>query len=170
MRRETGGYSWRLRWTRHWKVFIERLLTLDLEGEARASAERLSDVAFATRKGRLENRDAINAALRVVIAVRGREEWVRDLTAAGIPVAPVNTLDEAVQDEQLRARRMIVQVEHPEGGVYEATGIPFKLSADNEERFTPPPTLGQHTVEVLRDVLGYDDARIEALLDEGAVA
>ena len=154
----------------HWKAFIERLLTLDLEDEARASAERLSDAAFATRKGRLDNRDAINAALRVVIAARGREEWVRDLTAAGIPVAPVNTLDEAVQDEQLRARGMIVPVEHPEGGVYEATGIPFKLSADSEERFTPPPTLGQHTAEVLRDVLGYDDARIGALLDEGAVA
>ena len=50
MRREMGGYSWRFTVDPHWKAFIERLLTLDLVGEARASAERLSDAAFATRK------------------------------------------------------------------------------------------------------------------------
>ena len=65
---------------------------------------------------------------------------------------------------------MIVDVEHPEGGSYEATGNPFKLSGAGEERFTPPPTLGQHTAEVLRDVLGYNNERIDALYGDGSVA
>ena len=92
------------------------------------------------------------------------------LAAAGIPVAPVNKLDEAVQDPQVRSRGMIVEVEHPEGGSYEATGNPFKLSGAGEERFTPPPTLGQHTADVLRDVLGYDAERIDTLYRDGSVA
>ncbi len=140
-----------------------------LEGAARESAATLTDPAFAGRAGRIANRDRINGALETIIATRTRDEWVTILSDAGIPVAPVNTLDEAVRDPQVRARRMIVDVPHPEGGSYEATGNPFKLSASGEERFTAPPTLGQHTEEILRDVLGYDDARIAQLYADGAV-
>ncbi|MDE2836322.1 MAG: CoA transferase [Chloroflexota bacterium] len=156
----------------HWKVLVETLNAPEagLEGAARQAAGSLRDEALTTRAGRIANRDRINAALETVVAARSRDEWVGMLASAGIPVAPVNTLDEAVQDAQVRSRGMIVEVEHPEGGVYEATGNPFKLSAAGEERFTPPPTLGQHTTEVLRDVLGYDDERIAGLYADGSVA
>ena len=156
----------------HWKALVEKVNSLEvgLEGAARAAAESLTDGAFASRAGRIANRERINAAIEVVVGAGSRDEWVRSLTAAGIPVAPVNTLDESVRDAQLRARGMIVEVEHPEGGVYEATGNPFKLSAAGPERFTPPPTLGQHTEEVLRGVLGYDDERVARLYAEGSVA
>ncbi len=156
----------------HWKAFVEKLNApqTGLEGPAREAAASLQDEALATRAGRIANRDRINAAIETVVATRSRDEWVTALTAAGIPVAPVNTLDEAVQDPQVRSRSMIVEVEHPEGGYYEATGNPFKLSGAGEERFTPPPTLGQHTTEVLRDVLGYDTERIDALYGDGSVA
>ncbi len=156
----------------HWKVLVETLNAPDagLRGTAREAAASLRDDALATRAGRIANRDRINAALETVVATRSRDEWVTALAAAGIPVAPVNTLDEAVQDPQVRSRRMIVDVEHPEGGSYEATGNPFKLSAAGEERFTPPPTLGQHTAEVLCDVLGYDAERIAALYEDRSVA
>ena len=156
----------------HWKAFVETLNAPEtgLEGRAREAAASLQDEALATRAGRIAARDRINAAIETVVATRSRDEWVTALTAAGIPVAPVNTLDEAVQDPQVRSRGMIVDVEHPEGGSYEATGNPFKLSGAGEERFTPPPTLGQHTAEVLRDVLGYDAGRIDALYGDGSVA
>ena len=157
----------------HWKAFVEKLNAPDtgLEGAALEAAASLQDEELATRAGRIANRDRINAALETIVATRSRDEWVSALAAAGgIPVAPVNTLDEAVQDAQVRSRRMIVEVEHPEGGSYEATGNPFKLSAAGEERFTPPPTLGQHTAEVLRDVLGYDAERVGALYADGSVA
>ena len=140
-----------------------------LEGAARDAAASLADPAFAGRAGRIANRDRINRALETIIAARTRDEWVAMLSDAGIPVAPVNTLDEAVRDPQVRARRMIVDVPHPEGGSYEATGNPFKLSASGEERYTPPPTLGRHTTEILRDVLAYDEERIAQLYADGAV-
>ena len=156
----------------HWKVLVETLNAPEtgLEGPAREAAASLLDDALATRAGRIANRDRINTALETIVAARSRDEWVSALAAAGIPVAPVNTLDEAVQDPQVRSRSMIVDVEHPEGGSYEATGNPFKLSAAGEERFTPPPTLGQHTAEVLRDVLGCDGERIAELYADGSVA
>ena len=156
----------------HWNAFVETLNAPETGlGDAdREAAASLRDDALATRAGRIANRDRINAALEAIVAARSRNEWVSTLTAAGIPVAPVNTLDEAVQDPQVRSRNMIVEVEHPEGGSYEATGNPFKLSGAGEERFTPPPTLGQHTAEVLRDVLGYDAGRIDALYGDGSVA
>ena len=156
----------------HWKAFVETLNAPEtgLEGPAREATASLLDEALATRAGRIAARDRINAAIETVVATRSRDEWVTALSATGIPVAPVNTLDEAVQDPQVRSRGMIVDVEHPEGGSYEATGNPFKLSGAGEERFTPPPTLGQHTAEVLRDVLGYDAGRIDALYGDGSVA
>ena len=156
----------------HWQTFVETLNAPEaaLEGAALEAAASLRDGELAARAGRTANRERINAALETVVATRSRDEWVSMLAGAGIPVAPVNTLDEAVRDEQVRSRRMIVDVEHPEGGAYEATGNPFKLSAAGEERFTPPPTLGEHTAEVLRGLLGYDDARIAGLYADGSVA
>ena len=155
----------------HWRALIAALNGPDagLAGAARDAAASLDDEAFASRAGRIANRERINAALESVIAARTREEWVRVLSGAGIPAAPVNTLDEAVRDAQVRARRMIVDVPHPEGGAYEATGNPFKLSAGGEERFAAPPLLGQHTAEVLREALGYDEERIAQLYADGAV-
>lgn len=154
----------------HWRALAAALNGADagLAGAARDAAESLDDEAFASRAGRIANRERINAALESVIAARTRDEWVRVLSDAGIPAAPVNTLDEAVRDAQVRARRMIVDVPHPEGGTYEATGNPFKLSAGGEERFAAPPLLGQHTAEVLREALGYDEERIARLYAEGA--
>ena len=156
----------------HWRALVEAVNAPDagMQGAARAAAESLADGAFTDRAGRIANRERINAALKAVIAADTRDRWVARLSAAGIAVAPVNTLDEAVRDPQVRERAMIVEVEHPEGGMYEATGNPFKLSAAPEERFTPPPTLGQHTEEVLRSVLGYDDARVAGLYADGSVA
>ena len=155
----------------HWRTLTAALNAPDagLAGSAREAAASLADAALATRAGRIANRERINAALETVIAARTRDEWTLFFSEAGIPAAPVNTLDEAVQDAQARARRMIVDVPHPEGGTYEATGNPFKLSAGGEERFTAPPTLGQHTAEVLRDVLGYDEERVARLYADGAV-
>lgn len=154
----------------HWEALVGALRGLELSPLIQNDVASLSDQEFSTRVGRINNRGRINNALRNIIATRSRGEWVNLLAAAGIVIAPVNTLEEAVEDPQVRARNMIVQIRHPEGGMYEATGNPFKLSAEASEVFRAPPTLGQHTKEVLQDVLKYDTGEIGKLFADGAVS
>ena len=66
-------------------------------------------------------------------------------------------------DPQVRHRKMVVDIPHPQGGTVEAPGNPIKLSADNGESYSAPPLLGEHTDAVLARVLGYDPARIAEL-------
>jgi len=80
-----------------------------------------------------------------------------------VPCAPVNRFSEALADPQIRYRKMVVEIPHPEGGSIEAPGNPIKLSADSEDSYSPPPLLGQHTESVLTGVLGYGPERIAEL-------
>jgi crotonobetainyl-CoA:carnitine CoA-transferase CaiB-like acyl-CoA transferase len=75
----------------------------------------------------------------------------------------VNTIDKALQDPQVLHRNMVEEIDHPTAGRIKLTGIPVKMSETPAEIRLPPPTLGQHTDEVLRNVLGYDEGRIDSL-------
>ena len=78
-------------------------------------------------------------------------------------------MEEAVGDPQVLAREMIVDVAHPLGGSYRTLGNPVRLSESDPATYSPPPLAGEHTVQVLRDVLRYDAAAIDDLLASGAV-
>ena len=119
---------------------------------------------------RLEERSRINDALSALLATGPPEGWVALLTEAGVPAAPVNSVEDAVADPQVRSRGMIADIAHPKGGTYQAPGNPIKLSGAGADSFSPPPELGADTRDVLRDVLGYDDAQIGALLEAETVA
>ena len=80
-----------------------------------------------------------------------------------IPCAPVNRLSEALGDEQVLHRNMVVELKHPNGDSTRGPGNPIKLSRSNEESFSPAPVLGQNTDEVLHQMLGYDSDQILAL-------
>ncbi len=127
--------------------------------------KRLND-----RVTRLKERARINEALAALLATGPREGWVALLTEAGVPAAPVNSVEDVVADPQVLARGMIAEVAHPRGGTYRAPGNPIKLSGAGADAFTPPPELGADTEGILRDVLGYDASRIAALLASGTVA
>ncbi|MEX2598186.1 MAG: CoA transferase, partial [Dehalococcoidia bacterium] len=153
----------------HWAALAETLGQQPWPAQAEPDLRFLQDPGLLQRKARLGQREAINAALERLLAYRTRTEWTEEFSKAGIPFAPVNTVEDAVSDPQVRSRNMIVEIPHPKGGAYKATGNPIKLSASDEEPFAAPPLLGQHTTEVLREVLGYPEERIQQLLGTGVV-
>jgi len=118
--------------------------------------------------GRLKDKELINCRLNEVLSTNTQKHWLDILRAARIPCAPVNNLHQAVTDEQVLARNMIVEVQHPNGGSTRMPGNPIKLSDTHEDTFTPPPTLGQHNEEVF-STLGLSREDIEALQSSGII-
>ncbi|MDY0068104.1 MAG: CaiB/BaiF CoA-transferase family protein [Steroidobacteraceae bacterium] len=108
------------------------------------------------------------AHLRQVFAGAPSTYWVETLAARDIPVSPVNTMEEAFKDPQLAHREMLQHIEHPVEGRIPQLGFPIKFSGTPGSFRTPPPTLGQHTKEVLA-ALNYDDEAIAALAKAGVI-
>jgi crotonobetainyl-CoA:carnitine CoA-transferase CaiB-like acyl-CoA transferase len=119
--------------------------------------------------GRWRNQAQINEQLSAVFSTNTQAYWIERLTAARIPCAPVYNLAQAVSDEQVLARQMIVEVAHPNGQTVKMPGNPIKLSETHEETYTPPPLLGEHTACVLREILHKSEAEIAALAAQGAI-
>lgn len=120
------------------------------------------------REGRLKNRARIDQRLSEILKQDTRAAWLARLNQARVPAAPVNDYAEALSDPQVLHRSMVVDIEHPDGGTYRAPGNAVKLS-DMEESFSPPPNLGQHTKEVLIDLLGKTGEDIAALRSAGVI-
>ncbi|WP_439102554.1 CaiB/BaiF CoA transferase family protein [Congregibacter sp.] len=125
---------------------------------------------YRTQPARLADKEFIDRRLSEILITRDSEYWLERLTEKRIPCARVNTLDEALADEQVLSRNMVVELKHPEGGSTRGPGNPIKLSRTDEESFSPAPLLGQHTETVLKDLLGYSDGQLADLRQTGAVA
>lgn len=129
----------------------------------------LTDDRFDSLVARALNKVELYAILDEVFAKKTTAEWLKPLREASIPSGPVNNLKEALNDPQVRHRKMVVDIDHPEIGVYEALGNPIKSSIMEDGEFSAPPTLGQHTEEVLTSLLGLSRDEIQALRDEGVI-
>lgn len=130
--------------------------------------ELADDQRFKSFAARLDNRDTLLALLSERFGTRTTAEWLDDLSGR-VPCGPVNTVQEALESDQVLAREMIIEVDHPEYGVIREVANPVKM-AGGIDRPSPAPRLGQHTDEILADVLAYDTERVAALREEGAVA
>jgi formyl-CoA transferase/CoA:oxalate CoA-transferase len=133
-------------------------------GEAFAGDDR-----FVTNRGRVSNYADLRPLVAERLRLRTRREWVEILKAAGVPCGAVRDVGEVLEDEQLRGRDMVQQVEHAIAGAVRVLGIPIKLSGTPGRVRTAPPALGQHTELILRNDLGMTDAEIEMLRVEKAV-
>ncbi len=111
--------------------------------------ELADDPRFADAAARLEHRDEVVAALAARLETRTSGEWTDALVAAGVPAAPVQSVPEALDSEQVRARDMVVDLHHPHYGSYRAVGNPLKISGSGAPPARPAPLLGEHNGEVL---------------------
>ncbi len=120
------------------------------------------DPRFATNGARVSNRPALVGLLNDVFAARDAGEWLADLREAGLPCGPINAVPDVFDHPQAQARDLALEAEHPTAGPIQMTGFPYKLSQTPAEVRRPPPLLGQHTEEVLVDLLGYSADQVAA--------
>ncbi len=132
--------------------------------------EPFRDEKYLTQPGRLEDKELIEDKLNEILSTETSDYWLQKLAERRIPCARVNRFSEALSDEQVLARNMVVDLKHPGGASTRGPGNPIKLSRTDEESFSPAPLLGQHTDAVLSDLLGYDEDAITALRGKGAIA
>jgi len=131
--------------------------------EQLALPELARDARFQTNGGRIENRGRIVEILQKVFFQHTTAEWIEQLAAAGIPAGPINTVGQALAEPQIAAREMIVEVMHPGGEALKFLGPVPKFSATPARIQSPPPLLGQHTSEVLRELLKINEDEITQL-------
>ena len=138
-----------------------RELCLAMEQPALADEAR-----FRTFSDRLANREALLEIVGEIMCTRTTDDWL-DRLRGRVPCAPVNTVRQALDDPQVRAREMIVEVEHPVWGRLEETASPYKVGA--EQAHTPAPALGADTDAVLGELLNYSADEIAVLRAAGAI-
>ena len=131
--------------------------------------ELLDDERFETSGKRTANHAALEPILNAAFVERTTAEWLAELRPAGIPCGPVNTIADAAASPQVAARAMLSEVTHPKGMQLTIVDTPVRLSRTPGGIKGPPPTVGQDTRAVLRELGGLDGGRIEALLAAGIV-
>jgi crotonobetainyl-CoA:carnitine CoA-transferase CaiB-like acyl-CoA transferase len=127
------------------------------------------DPRFATNRARVENRVACDRMMGEALERDNADAWLEKLKAAGVPCGRINSVAGALADPQTAARGMIETVEHPTVGALKMLGIPFKFADTPASVRRAPPTLGQHTDEILKTELGLDGAAIAKLRGDKVV-
>jgi formyl-CoA transferase len=122
---------------------------------------------YATNPLRVKNRDELVPILAEMVKTKPRDWWIEQLEAVGVPCGPINDLHDVFKNPQVQARGMVVEAPHPTAGKVKLVRNPMRLSASPAETDKAPPLLGQHTDEVLRDVLGRSEEEIAALRTKG---
>ena len=124
-----------------------------------------ADARFATNSKRVENRAALLAILEPLVAARDTQELFKELSTAHVPAGPVQDMAQVFADPQVQAREMTCEFSHPTAGTVKVPAFPGLLDGHKPAVRRPPPLLGEHSVELLKEVLGYSPDQIQALLE-----
>lgn len=128
-----------------------------------------ADERYATNAGRVRNRDTLIPIIREILTRQSKSWWISELEKAGVPCGSINTLEEVFADPQVQARSMCVTVEHSKAGKISLVGTPMKFSETPAGALQPPPLLGEHTMEILENLLELDGIFIKDLAAEGII-
>jgi crotonobetainyl-CoA:carnitine CoA-transferase CaiB-like acyl-CoA transferase len=131
--------------------------------EVAGKPELARDPRFSRNMDRVRHRALLVPMLQAVLKSRGRADWLSALETAKVPCGPINDLSEVFADPQVRERAMVQEMAHPLGVAVQLVASPIKLSATPVRTDRPPPLLGQHTEEVLGELLGWDRERLARL-------
>lgn len=135
-----------------------------LEQDAWAEDER-----FATNAGRVENRDILILLLADQFKRQNVDQWLSKIEAIGIPIAPINSIDRVFDDPQVLAREMKVNTPHPTAGLIPMVGSPLVIPTSPVDYRLPPPLLGEHTEDILKELLNYDRKGVKELRDNNVI-
>lgn len=128
------------------------------------------DLRFASNALRIRNRAALIPLLADMIGLRSQADWISTLERVGVPCGPINDLHQVFESPQVQARGLRIDLERSDAGKVPLVGNPIRFSATPVRYELPPPRLGEHTEQVLREVLGYDDAQMQAYLPTVGIA
>ena len=128
-----------------------------------------ADPRYETSEKRARRREELLGIIKPILKSRPADEWLNELLAKRVPCGPINTVDQVLTDPVLVARHMIVETRHPVYGRARAPGNPIKVDGILDGVATPAPIQGEHTQEVLRELLGIDQAELDTMKREGAI-
>jgi crotonobetainyl-CoA:carnitine CoA-transferase CaiB-like acyl-CoA transferase len=127
--------------------------------QAGGRPELASDPRFRTNPDRVRNRAGMIPLLEVMMLEKTRQQWIDELEAVGVPCGPINSIADAFDNPQVKARGLKIELAHPTAGKVPLVANPIKYSGTPLEYAAPPPLLGEHTEAVLRE-LGYAPEQI----------
>ncbi|MFM7568680.1 MAG: CaiB/BaiF CoA transferase family protein, partial [Betaproteobacteria bacterium] len=152
------------------------IITVANDGQFRRLCDALrrpelaDDRRFQTNDSRKKHKGVLREILIECLQSRTREQWYEALRAVEVPAGPVRNVSEAIELAAQSGRDMVVETEHLTAGTVRLIGSPLKLRGTPVEPPKPPPTLGQHTDEILRDYLSINAGQIDTLRKSGAIA
>ncbi len=124
---------------------------------------------FVTNKDRVNNRTELATVLNEAFSNRDASEWAAKLQEAGLPIGPINAIQDVFSHPQASVRNFKVEIEHPTAGVVGLPGFPYKMSQTPAALHCPPPRLGEHTEEVLTGLLGYTPEQVAWLKERKVI-